>query len=377
LVGGDVCPTESDIAAFSRGDAAGIFHDLLEDIRAADFAVLDLECPLTETASPIAKCGPALRAPPACMRALQQAGIAALDLANNHILDHGAAGLESTLSAAAAAGIPTVGAGANLAEARRMLIRDLGGIRVGVLALAQHEFSIATPTSPGANPLDLIDFTRNVAAGRANFDYLIVLLHAGNEGYPYPSPRLMETCRFFVEQGAGAVICHHSHCPGCWEAYGGGHIVYGQGNLIYASPGAEPAWNEGFLVRLRISQAGKAEMELVPFQQSRDGVGARRLQGTAASTFLDQVAGRSAEIQEPGFMVERWGQFCEERRGYYLSAMLGHGRILSWLNLRGRITKYLYPARALRRAATLVRCEAHREVLETLLLPYVTSRDGR
>ena len=180
--------------------------------------------------------------------------------------------------------IPTVGVGRNLEEARRIWIQDLGGIRVGILAMAQHEFSIATSDSPGANPLDLIDFIRNVAAQRQNFDYLIVILHAGNEGYPYPSPRLMETCRFLVEQGAGAVICHHSHCAGCWEEYGGGYIAYGTGNFIYDSPGRRACVERGFprpLVSCGVRQAkdGTAPLRAVSQRSGRKATMRRKRLG--------------------------------------------------------------------------------------------------
>ena len=67
-----------------------------------------------------------------------------LNLANNHILDHGPQGLESTLQAAEAAGIATFGAGRDREEAAAILVRTVGGIRIGILGVAEHEFSIAT-----------------------------------------------------------------------------------------------------------------------------------------------------------------------------------------------------------------------------------------
>ena len=159
------------MAAFCQGDATAIFHDLLEDIAQADLTVVDLECPLTDRETPIAKCGPNLTTP---WRASGQCERPASTCSTWRITIFSItarAGLENTLAAAAAAGIATVGAGRNLNEARRILIRNLQGIRVGILALAQHEFSIATSASAGANPLDLIDVTRNIAAEREKFDY--------------------------------------------------------------------------------------------------------------------------------------------------------------------------------------------------------------
>ena len=92
LIGGDVCPRSAVLPCFESGDAVGIFHDLLDDFRAADLSVINLECPLTDVDSPIPKTGAALRAPSACISALKNTGIHVLNLANNHILDHGASG---------------------------------------------------------------------------------------------------------------------------------------------------------------------------------------------------------------------------------------------------------------------------------------------
>lgn len=365
-IGGDICPTRANMSCFIAGDANAVFHDLMDDFLEADLSVVNLECPLTDNENRIAKDGPNLRAPVAAIEAIRKAGIDVLNLANNHILDQGTGGLESTLRAAEAAGIATVGAGRNLEYARRILIRSVGGIRIGILGVAEHEFSIATATSPGANPLDLIDMVRNISAQRRNIDYLVVLLHGGNETYPFPSPRLQDTCRFLVEQGANAVVCQHSHCVGCCEEYRGGHIVYGQGNLVFDSSNPTLGWNEGVLVCLHISEDGKSSMELVPFEQSRGGPGARKMTPDAAHALLQAIAERSKNLQIPGFIQEQWRQFCCERRHWYLSKVLGHGRILSRLNRHGYLVKWLYSAASRLVLENIIRCEAHRDVLETI-----------
>src|ERR1039458_7494152 len=231
LIGADICPIEGNRPYFINGDAACLLNDLLPEFQQADLTIANLECLLVEQQSPIEKTGPTFGEPGACINGIKQAGVDVLNLANNHILEHGAPGLENTLAICTQAGIQTVGAGPNLDAARRILIRDLGGLRVGLLAVAEHEFSIATQHSPGANPLDLIDFVRNVTSHRDKFDYLIVLLHGGDE-FLVPSPRIQNTCRFMVEIGANAVIVQHPHVLGGYEDYRGGHIVYGQGALL-------------------------------------------------------------------------------------------------------------------------------------------------
>src|SRR5258707_7679292 len=195
LIGADICPIEGNRTYFEKGDANALFNDLLDEFQRADLVIANLECPLVEGKTPLFKTGPVFGESPGCANAIQKAGIGVLCLANNHILDHGAPGLRSTLDACSRNGIVTVGAGENLAAARRLLIREVGGVRVGILAVAECEFSIATTKSPGANPLDMIDFVRNVTSHRDEVDYLIVLVHGADE-FLVPTPRIQNSCPF-------------------------------------------------------------------------------------------------------------------------------------------------------------------------------------
>src|ERR1043166_6056177 len=122
IIGGDLCPANRNAEYFCKGGAHGLFSDLLDELTAADLSVANLECPLIEQPNPIPKTGPVLEGPASAIQGLLQSHFQCLGLANNHILDHGAPGLESTLRACAAAGIQTFGAGRNLREASQMLV---------------------------------------------------------------------------------------------------------------------------------------------------------------------------------------------------------------------------------------------------------------
>ena len=62
---------------------------------------MNLECPLIGKVTPISKCGPIFGADNQCIKGLKNAKITLLNLANNHILDHGPQGLENTLKVCA------------------------------------------------------------------------------------------------------------------------------------------------------------------------------------------------------------------------------------------------------------------------------------
>ena len=368
LIGGDVCPTARDTALFEQGRADRLFHDLRGEFEAADFSVVNLECPLIARKSPIEKDGPPLGAPVGCIDGLKAARIDAVNLANNHILDHGEQGLLSTLGALAGAGVAWFGAGASLEEARKMLVHTLGGGgRVALLGVAEHEFSIAGKRSAGANPLDVIEIARGLRQARHEYDWLIVLVHGGREHYPYPSPRLQQVCGFLVELGAAAVVCQHSHCAGCYEYHHDAPIVYGQGNLVFDSPRARNAsWHEGFLVRLTLLEPGRCTADWIPFSHGGAEPGARRMPPEIQRDFLLRLAERSREIAGEGAVERLWLEYCRSEKYLYASRLKGHNRLMRLINRKLRLTDWLCSRSARLMRRNVVECETHREVLETL-----------
>jgi poly-gamma-glutamate capsule biosynthesis protein CapA/YwtB (metallophosphatase superfamily) len=367
IIGGDVCPVRRSVPYFCNGGAEELWKDFQSEFESADFAVANLECPLIERETPIAKTGPVLEAPSECVNGLVQAGIRCLGLANNHILDHGAEGLENTLRVCSAAGILTFGAGRNLEESGRMLVVNAGSLRIGLLGAAAQEWSIAVENSPGANPLDAIDCARSLQRHRSKCDFVIFLLHDGAELYPYPSPRLRKVCRFLIEQGAGIVVCQHSHCAGAYEAYEHGHIIYGQGNLIHDAPERNGAWHEGFLIRLSITADLSSTWQPVPYVQWDPLPGIRRMSPERERAFLADLTQRSVAIKDEAFVAQAWEQLCREHRHAVTSFVLGHGPILRRLNRKGRVVKHMLGTKRLRQIRNSVMSDTHREVVLEVL----------
>ena len=100
------------------GGAAPLF-------RASDQVFVNLECALTDQATPIRKLGPNLSAPPRLAQLLRESGVTACGLSNNHILDFGLPGLADTLRALEDAGLSYTGIGENARDARREMDRAL------------------------------------------------------------------------------------------------------------------------------------------------------------------------------------------------------------------------------------------------------------
>jgi len=161
----------------------------------------------------------------------QRRGQTVFALANNHMMDFGPPGLKLTRDALAEAGMVAAGAGLDRDEARRPIIVEESGVRIGIISCCEAQFGVAGPGRAGvaeAGPW-LHDAIREL---RQHADHVVVSVHAAVEMSCWPSPRLQELYRCLVESGASVVHGHHAHVPQGFEAYRGGLILYGMGNCI-------------------------------------------------------------------------------------------------------------------------------------------------
>ncbi|SEA08196.1 poly-gamma-glutamate synthesis protein (capsule biosynthesis protein) [Eubacterium aggregans] len=264
LIAGDTVPVGDNISLFKKGDIETLLGEALyEKWIEADYRVFNLETPLYDGNTPISKCGPNLKAPTDTIQGLAKLKPTLVSLSNNHILDHGSEGVYSTLDQFKKHEIQVIGVGDNLKEAHKPEIININGQKIGFYSCAEHEFTIATETSPGANPFDPLESLDHIRDLSQQVNYTIILLHGGKEHYRYPSPYLQKVCRKMVEKGADLVVCQHSHCIGCEENYKNSKIVYGQGNFIFDYSDSD-FWQTCLLINLDLDSF---EISYIPIEK--------------------------------------------------------------------------------------------------------------
>jgi len=357
---GDLVPTRSNAPFFERGEVSSALDErLIFLLMTADARVINLEAPLFDGSAPIKKAGPALSAPTGCTKGLGQLS-PILALANNHILDHGPEGLNSTLGALNAAGIPAFGAGSSLSLASKPYIYIKDGLRIGLIACCEREFSVAGENSPGANPFDPLETPDQVQRLKASCDHVVVLYHGGIECYRYPSPGLRKALRKLVEKGADLVVCQHTHAVGCFEEYEGGTIVYGQGNLLFDRRSDE-FWRTALVVQATFG--GGVHVQYLPVVHQ--GHRALMAKGDEADAILSGFYERSKEILSPGFVEESFGRRAEQALEGALYALSGKDRLLTRVDRRlgGFITRRAFTRRRMVDLIDLAECDALREQL--------------
>lgn len=361
MIGADLVPTESNAELFKRGDARTLVgEELLEKLNSADYTIFNLEVPLTDEQHPIIKCGPNLIAPTATIAGLRSINPHFFGLANNHILDQGTEGLASTIKVLKDAGIDYSGVGKDLDEASKPFIKEIGGRRIGIYCCAEHEFSIATETEPGANPFDPLESLDHVESLKKETDYVIVLYHGGKEHYRYPSPYLQKVCKRLVDKGADLVVCQHTHCIGCEEKYKEATIVYGQGNFLFDDSDSE-FWQTSLLIELDEN----FKISYIPIVKSDNKV--RIADEKRKQEILAGFYKRSEEIKKPGFINKSYATFAERMEKEYLHRFSGaFGRNI-FVRALNKFTSYgfmkkLYPVTSKVAIENALDCEAHREL---------------
>jgi poly-gamma-glutamate capsule biosynthesis protein CapA/YwtB (metallophosphatase superfamily) len=216
---------------------ATAFGPVAAVLRPADFAAVNLETAVTGGGTPQPKTYH-FRAPPAAFTALRAAGIDLVTMANNHVLDYGAAGLADTLAAARAARFPYAGIGTSAAAAWAPYVRTINGVRfavVGVSQVAELASSwVATPGRPGeANAIDLPRTLAAVRAARRLAPVVIVFMHWGTEGQACPDQAQLALAPQLAAAGASIIIGAHAHMLQGSGWLGRTFVAYGLGNFLW------------------------------------------------------------------------------------------------------------------------------------------------
>ncbi len=220
IVTGDLCDNGRVSPIIKNGDYSQLFESVREIISSADISIVNFEFPIVDgETTPIKKNGPCLKGHRNSIDAIKYAGFNVCTLANNHILDQGEKCCLNTKRYIETAGLKTVGAGMNEKESSCILYLKNDGKTIAIINCCEHEFSIATKDSAGANGLNPISQYYKIKEARDKADFVMVIVHGGHENYQLPSLRMKELYHFYIDVGADIVINHHQHCYSGYETY--------------------------------------------------------------------------------------------------------------------------------------------------------------
>lgn len=362
LVAGDFCDTYRVSDLIKKGQYDLIFSEIKPIVEAADISVVNFEMPIVaESACPIKKSGVSIKGQPKAVDAIKYAGFNVCTLANNHILDQGENCCLETISRIHKMGIESVGAGSNIEEASKVLYLNKNSETLAIVNCCEHEFSIASTTSAGANPLNPIRQYYAIQEARKKADYVIVIVHGGPEHHQLPTPRMMEVYRYFVDVGADAVVCHHQHCFSGYEIYNKKPIFYGLGNLCFDWNEIEGIRNYGYMVILNFASVGPT-FEIIPYKQcSNDKASVELIDSSAIYQKIEEI---NETISNPEKLRRETNSYYEHSIGELHSIFEPiQNRVISALQRRKYLPS-LVSGNWLLKIENFIFCESHRDKVE-------------
>jgi poly-gamma-glutamate capsule biosynthesis protein CapA/YwtB (metallophosphatase superfamily) len=249
LATGDLAP--------DRPQVDTLFAATASQLSAADLVFGQLETTFAAAGVRLPQARHAVLAHPDGAAALARAGFDVISCAGNHCLDWGSAALKENIGHLRAAGLDVVGAGANLEEARRPVVRTLAdGTRVAFLAYCSilPEAYWAEGTRAGCAPLraatlyeqverdqpgtparvrtfalpeDLAAMAADIRAAKQQADLVLVSHHWGIHFVrAVIADYQREVARAAIDAGADAILGHHAHILKAIELIDGKPVFY-------------------------------------------------------------------------------------------------------------------------------------------------------
>ena len=219
-----------------------VFSPFVDSVfQRSDLVVANLECPATKIKQPVYK-KYIFRAEPEWLAALKRHGVTHLNLANNHSIDQGRAGLTDTILAT---------------WPRKVYL-------LASLQMPLENFSYL-PDKASVSNEDMDSLVARVRQLRAADPqgFIIVSMHWGGEHMLKPTPQQRMQAHQLVDAGADALICHHTHTLQTIETYRGKPIYYSIGNFIFDQQ--KPINTRACMVRLTITKES-SHVETIPVE---------------------------------------------------------------------------------------------------------------
>ncbi len=251
---GDILLDSAPGRAIARGQDP--FAHVQPLLKAADFSIGNLECPVANGGAAVDKVF-TFRASPSTLPLLHR-HFDAVSVANNHSGDYGPTAFTETLQQLKLANIPYFGGGNDLAQAHAPLLLERRGLKIALLGYDDFhprafEASVNGPGVAWAEDEQIVlDIARARAAGA---NVVLPFLHWGWENESTPCAHQRALAHALIDAGADAVIGSHPHVTQGAEMYRGKPIIYSLGNFVFDLLD-QPKNATGWMLKLAVDHAG-------------------------------------------------------------------------------------------------------------------------
>ena len=221
------------------------FFEIGSLLRSADLTFVNLENPITDQC-PRRNVGMVFCAPPEMLSGLLYAGVDVVNLSNNHTLNYGKAGYESTKKALSEVSL-------SYADHSTLATRTVKGVTVGFIGFDKSQQS--KPTLTSAEEAFILESRKKV-------DVLITAMHWGVEYNAHPTDGQRTLAQRLVELGSTVVVGHHPHWVQDTTTINETPIYYSLGNLVFDQMWSEET-KKGLIVKVTFDGSTVTKEEFI------------------------------------------------------------------------------------------------------------------
>ena len=265
LFTGDVLLDRGVRPIAERRGVAFLFDSVQAEFQRSDAVVVNLECPLTDTVSPVNKLY-IFRANAEWAKDLYRVGITHAALANNHTNDQGRRGLQATYQHLCDAGIVPIGYGNTYEEQSEPIVISKGKVRVAVFnaVMMSLENWHYLEGRPGVFQPTTEQLVQTVSSYREQHPEtaIVAVLHWGVEFNAQPTFTQRLLARQLSDAGADAIIGHHPHVVQPIDTIGPTLVCYSLGNFVFDQH--PPQTRQCLMVRLDFRPHRKHSSTVIP-----------------------------------------------------------------------------------------------------------------
>lgn len=258
LVGGDVMVGRSvNHKVLSYNNFDWPYEKITSLISRMDYSFVNLESPVVANC-PVRNDGMIFCGDLKHISAIGRAGINAVSLANNHALNQGRDGLNTTIDYLQRNNITPVG----VDNPTYAIIENQRVALLGYTDIECYE---------GVACVNYEKIKSDLSIAKANSDLVIVMYHWGAEYRDYPVDRQIEIAHLSIDAGADLVLGNHPHWIQPFEIYTQKEtgedklIMYSHGNLVFDQMWSQKT-REGVLVEYIFNKSNLIDAEIYPVQ---------------------------------------------------------------------------------------------------------------
>lgn len=315
-----------------------ISPEVVAELQSADLSVVNNEFVFTDGGDRQWDKGYTFGAKTEHVAMLDAFGVDLANLANNHVYDYRESGLMDTIATLENYGIETMGAGANLEEAKTIQYYVANGKKIAIVSateIEKHSTFTKEATETEAGVLKTLNpeiFNDVIAVADRNSDYVIACVHWGLEGRYMFNASQQSLANGYVVAGADVVMGAHPHRLQGVEYIENVPIVYSMGNFWFSTG---TLYTE--IAQLQIDKDGELKLRIIPCLHK--DVTTRMLAEEELDAFYRFFADISygVVIDTNGYVFNtKNGQNAELLNGINYQSSMNYGSYDGLIDLEGR-----------------------------------------